>query len=214
MAQYLKDEVQVRIADAALKVFARRGYQTATMANIAKVAGVSTGNIYRYYEDKDALFHAVISDEFVHRFTALLRLRMMSLRRVDDIRRLEPTAVYHLASEEFLQFCIAQRLRVVILLGRAHGSRYASFAEETVQDLIRMALAYFRSVRPRARVTATMRFNLTHIYRCLIGSMVDILTAFEDEATIREAVDGYSKYHLAGLKSFFDHAPLFRPRQA
>jgi hypothetical protein len=49
-----------------------------------------------------------------------------------------------------------------------------------------------------------MRFNLHHIYRCLVGSMVSILTSFKDEATIRAALAGYSGCHLAGLKSFFE----------
>jgi AcrR family transcriptional regulator len=203
MAQYLKDDVQQSIVAAALQVFARKGYVKATMAEIARAARISTGNIYRYYENKDELFRAVVSDAFVRRFTRLLRRRMTSLLGVDDIRTLKPTAVYYLASAEFLTFCIENRLRVVVLLGRAHGSRYERFADGMLRDLIYLALAHFRSVRPHAKVTGAMRFNLDHIYRSLVASMVTILTTFEDEATIREAVGGYSKYHLAGLKAFF-----------
>ncbi|WP_437752927.1 TetR/AcrR family transcriptional regulator [Sorangium sp. So ce1389] len=206
MAQVLKDDVQESIAAAALTVFARKGYESATMAEIARTAGVSTGNIYRYYANKDALFYTVVDDGFVRAFTLLLRRRVKALDGVDDIRTLPPSAAYHLASEELLRFCIENRLRVVILLGRAGGSRYERFFEETVQRLVELAIEHFRALSPcpqATEVTETARFNLDQIYRSLVGTMVSTLARFEDEAAIREAVGGYSKYHLAGLKSFF-----------
>ncbi|HEX8435518.1 helix-turn-helix domain-containing protein [Archangium sp.] len=204
MAQYLKDEVQEGIAAAALKVFALKGYARATMAEIAKAARISTGNIYRYYENKSVLFEEVVSDDFVRTFTTLLRRRVTSLEGVSDIRTLGPAAAFHLASEELLRFCIDHRLRVIVLLGRAEGSRHEGFSEQLVQELIQLAVAHFRTLHPHTRVTETARFNLEQIYRSLVGTMVGLLTKFEDEALIREAVQGYSRYHLAGLKSFFE----------
>ncbi|AUX45768.1 TetR family transcriptional regulator [Sorangium cellulosum] len=203
MAQYLKDEVQENIAAAALTVFARKGYESATMAEIARAARISTGNIYRYYENKDALFYAVVDEGFARSFTLLLRRRVKALDGVDDMSTLAPAAAYHLAAEELLRFCIENRLRVVILLGRAGGSRYERFAEDTVQSLIQMALDHFRCFRPHLEVTETMRFNLNQIYRSFLGTMVSALESFEEEAALREAIHGYSKYHLAGLRSFF-----------
>ena len=43
------------ILDAAKKTFARKGMQSATMAEIASEAGLSAGAIYRYYASKDVL---------------------------------------------------------------------------------------------------------------------------------------------------------------
>jgi AcrR family transcriptional regulator len=43
------------ILDAARTVFARKGIQTATMAEIASEAGLSAGAIYRYYPSKERL---------------------------------------------------------------------------------------------------------------------------------------------------------------
>jgi len=44
-----------RIIDAATKVFAKKGYATATIAGIAKAAGVAEGTIYEYYKSKEDL---------------------------------------------------------------------------------------------------------------------------------------------------------------
>ena len=48
-----KTDKRDRILDAAVKVFADRGFHTATVAEIAKAAGVADGTIYLYFKSKD-----------------------------------------------------------------------------------------------------------------------------------------------------------------
>lgn len=50
------------ILEAAGRVFADRGFATATMAEIADEAGVSPGAIYRYFENKQALARACFQE--------------------------------------------------------------------------------------------------------------------------------------------------------
>ena len=203
MAQVLKEEVQRRIVDAALGVFARKGYAAATIGEIAAAAGISTGNVYRYYENKEALFEDAVDETFVHRFSALLEKRVASLAGVEDVRRLGPDAAWFTASEELMRFTIDNRLRVVIVLGRAAGTRWASFAGQTVDQLVRLAIAHFREVAPGVKLSEPSRFALHRVYENLIDTTARILAEYEDEAPIREAVATYSRYHLAGLRELF-----------
>src|SRR5436305_3173336 len=46
---------RTRIMDAAIKVFAERGFHSATVAEIARAAGVADGTIYLYFKSKDDL---------------------------------------------------------------------------------------------------------------------------------------------------------------
>jgi AcrR family transcriptional regulator len=50
-----------QIIDAALRVFARKGFARATNKDIAREAGVTPGLIYYYFADKEALLQAVIA---------------------------------------------------------------------------------------------------------------------------------------------------------
>ncbi|HET6818779.1 MAG TPA: helix-turn-helix domain-containing protein [Mycobacteriales bacterium] len=52
-----------RIRDAAISVFADRGYRRTRMADIAAAAGLSPGALYRYVESKDALLLLIFSAE-------------------------------------------------------------------------------------------------------------------------------------------------------
>jgi AcrR family transcriptional regulator len=48
-------ERHIRILDAAERVFARAGFHVATMQDVAAEAGMSPGNLYRYFSSKDAI---------------------------------------------------------------------------------------------------------------------------------------------------------------
>ena len=58
--QYLKENVEKRLLDAAREVFLRDGFARSSVRDIAAAAGVAVGNLYRYYPGKDALFCAVL----------------------------------------------------------------------------------------------------------------------------------------------------------
>lgn len=49
-----------RILSAARKCFVESGFHAASMASIAKTAGISAGLIYRYFESKNAIILAII----------------------------------------------------------------------------------------------------------------------------------------------------------
>jgi AcrR family transcriptional regulator len=52
------------VLDAALHLFSHQGYRATTMRQVAERAGVSTGNCYHHFPDKDAIFRALI-DEYL-----------------------------------------------------------------------------------------------------------------------------------------------------
>lgn len=60
------------ILAAARKVFARKGYEGATIADIAKEAGVAAGTVYLYYASKTDLFAALNAQFFQAIQTALV----------------------------------------------------------------------------------------------------------------------------------------------
>jgi len=51
------------ILDAALKVFAAKGFAAARMEDIARAAGVTKGTIYLYFENKEAVFKSLVREE-------------------------------------------------------------------------------------------------------------------------------------------------------
>ena len=56
----LKQDRQDDILDAAASVFAEMGFSGSNIPSICKRAGVSTGGLYKYFKNKEALFRAVL----------------------------------------------------------------------------------------------------------------------------------------------------------
>ena len=52
-----------QVMEGARAMFLARGFDAASMADIAKAAGVSKGTLYVYFKDKDELFAAIVHDE-------------------------------------------------------------------------------------------------------------------------------------------------------
>src|SRR5215510_8388496 len=64
-----KDARPQEILEAALSVFAEKGFAAARMDDIAVRARVSKGTIYLYFESKEAVFRALVREMLVPRLT-------------------------------------------------------------------------------------------------------------------------------------------------
>lgn len=200
MAQTLKEEVRNSIVEAAEVVFASEGYLGATMSAIAAKAGVSTGNIYRYFQDKDTLFYTVLPEEFPRRFLKLVEQRVASLVSSRDLLALDEGA--RRDANDLLGFWVENRLRVVTLLDRAKGSKYEGFVDEFVARLMQPTLDSLRQSSKARRVDPVARFVLETLFRNTVRTIVAILEHSDDDEHIRSAFAGFWSYQLAGLAGF------------
>lgn len=197
MAQQLKPEIQEKLLRSAERVFAERGYAGATMSAIAAGAGVSTGNVYRYFETKDALFDAVVSEELAERFLALVRKRVRSLGGSADLTALGEAARHD--EDDLLGFWVAHRLRVVILLRGARGTRFEGFSTVLADELTELTLEHLRAKAGGRRLRPVVRFTLGRIFENTVRTIGAILASHTTEAAVGEAFRAFWSYQLAGL---------------
>ena len=76
---------------------------------IAAQAGVSTGNLYRYFTNKDELFYSILTDDFVESFLRLLRRRVKSLLDAENLADLD--ADTQRDAQDLLGFWVTHRLK-------------------------------------------------------------------------------------------------------
>lgn len=74
-----KQEMRKRILDAARKIFLEKGYEKASIRNIANEISYSPGMIYFHFKDKSAIFYELHKEGF-----RLLMARLMVLKSVAD----------------------------------------------------------------------------------------------------------------------------------
>ena len=65
LAQEAKSErSRIAILQAALLLFSKQGYRSTSIREIATEAGLSTGNVYHHFPDKEALFKTLLDQYF------------------------------------------------------------------------------------------------------------------------------------------------------
>ena len=70
--EIIRKQSKRKILDAALKLFATKGFESTSVNAIAKEAGVAKGLIYNYFKSKDAIVHDLVlgqvqeGDGFMH----------------------------------------------------------------------------------------------------------------------------------------------------
>lgn len=111
-----RDEVRRRILAAATEVFLERGFGGATVEEIAAAAGFSKGAVYSNFDDKDALFLALVDDEFAW--------RLDQLRAALDEAADGPAADAEMAGRSMMRALTAhQDLHVLFSEFRVHADR-------------------------------------------------------------------------------------------
>jgi len=199
MVQVLKEGVRSRIARAAEARFAEVGFRNATIGEIAGAAGVATGTVYKYFPDKETLFLSIITADFVAEMSRLTRLRIAAFARPGGMDADRDPAGGE--SGDLLRFFARNRLKVVILLGRCAGTKYADFAPDYLREMEAQALEQARAQFPGLAMTRVFRFMARHILGESIRGIVAILTEFDDEASIGEALSAAVGYQVAGMNA-------------
>lgn len=63
-----KQQTREKVLQAARDMFVERGYEGATIRDIARAAGMSTGAVFASFADKPELFDAILSEDFAALF--------------------------------------------------------------------------------------------------------------------------------------------------
>jgi AcrR family transcriptional regulator len=58
------DDKRQQILQAAVRVFARQGYEASPVGDVAREAGVAYGLVYHYFDSKDAVLEAVFREQW------------------------------------------------------------------------------------------------------------------------------------------------------
>jgi AcrR family transcriptional regulator len=74
------------LKQAAIRVFAQRGYHNTKVADIVASAGVAQGTFYLYFQSKQALFGEILDDYLALVTRALARWNIANITTLDQLR--------------------------------------------------------------------------------------------------------------------------------
>lgn len=201
--QRQKPEVRDRLLNAARAELAERGYPAMRLTSVAKRAGSSIGNLYKYVAHKEALLAAAVPESLVEEIRQLLARRVAALGSSRDAFGLPPSHAYVMASKELLDFTLGHREVVCFLLTRAQGSPWEHFNTEICEDLAGWAVDYAKRVYPDYTHSPLRQRALLRIYRHYLEALAEALLSESSAGRMREAIELQARYHLSGLAAVF-----------
>ncbi len=116
--------------------FLEKGYQGASLRNICKNAGVTTGAFYFSFDSKEALFKAIL-EPLVKQYETMLGRLMQG--EIED----PGTGVD--ADKVMMQFLLEHREEAMIIMNGAAGSCYENYHLRVEEFMRQSFTAYYRS---------------------------------------------------------------------
>ena len=152
-----------KIQEAALAEFLDKGFQGASLRQIVKNAGVTTGAFYGYYSSKEALFNALVEPHAA----ALMRRFMEAQITFAELPEDEQPENMGRESGEcvhwIVEYICRHREPVKLLLCKAEGTSYEHFVHNMVEVEVEYTLRYMEVLRRLGREIPELSQSLCHI---------------------------------------------------
>jgi TetR/AcrR family fatty acid metabolism transcriptional regulator len=157
------------ILDAAVRVFARRGFHTCRVSDVADEAGVAYGLVYHYFTSKDEILDTL----FLERWGILLR----AIDEVDGEAIPAREKLHAIASFIFDSYRHDPDLMKVIIV---EVTRAANTFGRTHLEQIRTAYGKIAAIVERAQRDGTFRTDITPDFAALAfyGAVEQVLTGW------------------------------------
>ncbi|MBE5866338.1 MAG: TetR/AcrR family transcriptional regulator [Lachnospiraceae bacterium] len=200
-------ETKAKLLESAKAEFLEKGYMKASLRNICKNAGVTTGALYFFFEDKEDLFEA-LTKETIEGIYQLMQ------GHYEEERALMGSGVLHSPemAEHKDDFAIArsvihqmylQRDMVLLVLTKAQGTKYENIADVFIETSEKhywkmaqgMQVAY-----PDAVVDEKFIHWLAHEQ---IDAFVHMITHIEDEEEAVRFISQTMIYMMSGWYGLF-----------
>lgn len=152
-----------KIQQAALAEFLDKGFLGASLRQIVKNAGVTTGAFYGYFSSKEALFNAIVEPHAA----ALMGRFMEAQTTFAELPEKEQPAHMGEASGNYVEWMVdyicEHREPVKLLLCRAEGTSYEHFIHNMVEVEVESTLRYMEVLRRLGKDIPPLNRSLCHI---------------------------------------------------
>ena len=152
-----------KIQEAALAEFLDKGFQGASLRQIVKNAGVTTGAFYGYFSSKEALFNALVEPHAAALMGKFMEAQT-SFAELPEEQQPEHMGVESSNCVHWMVDYICQhREPVKLLLTRAEGTSYEHFVHNMVEVEVEYTLQYMEVLRRLGRDIPELSQSLCHI---------------------------------------------------
>ncbi len=167
----------------------------AKISDISAVSGVSVGNIYRYYRNKDEIFYGVIPEDFPSQILNVIRDKIGAAK----IGHITDSGVFKDVTDTFIRFMLSNRKKILIVLAGSRGTKYERMRNELAASLLVAVKRFYPEQYDLFVRTYGNDDMLVLIYENLFGAYGVILGSDCGESEMISQIRQINLYHFSGI---------------
>ena len=188
-----------RIQQAAMEEFSEKGFLGASLRQIVKNAGVTTGAFYGYFSSKEALFASLVEPHAA----ALMGRFMEAQTSFADLAEEEQPKHMGEASGDYVDWMVdyicQHREPVKLLLCRAEGTSYQHFVHNMVEVEVEYTLKYMDVLRHLGKDIPDLAPSLCHIIASgMFNGLFEIVVHDMSREQARLYMSQFRTFYTAG----------------
>ena len=184
------------IHSAAMQEFLEKDFQSASLRNIVKKAGVTTGAFYGYYASKESLFESLVCEQYEY-FIGLFQKAQQDFSNIPQEEQPKHMGDISGACMDEMLLYAYQHLNVFkLILCHSEGTRFSHLIDEMVEIEIKGTHDYLAVLEKLGRPAPPIDEHLEHV---LITGMFN--TFFE--LIIHEMPLEKAQYYLKEMRAFY-----------
>ncbi len=148
---------------AAMAEFMEKGFKSASLRNIVKTAGVTTGAFYGYYDSKEALFEALVGTQYSHVMDSYRQAHADFVALPTEEQPVQMGKISGGCMEEMLVYMQAHRDEMHLILLHSDGTRFSSMIDEMVEIELEATHEYYKVLEQLGRPVPDIDEKLEHI---------------------------------------------------
>ena len=141
--------IDPRLLSAAKEEFLQKGFKDASLAEICKAAGVTTGALYKRYEGKEALFSALVSDTVREMEEFAAKFEDTDISHLTDQELYDSLCMTPESITEWMKSLYEHREAVTLLVRCAAGTRFENFHHDWAERMNVLDYKYYLEARRR-----------------------------------------------------------------
>ena len=152
-----------KIQQAALDEFLEKGFHAASLRQIVKHAGVTTGAFYGYFSSKEALFASIVEPHAAALMGKFMEAQLSFAELPEDEQPEHMGVESGSCIHWMVEYICQHREPVKLLLCRAEGTSYEHFVHNMVEVEVEYTLQYMQVLRRLGRNIPEIDRSLCHI---------------------------------------------------
>ena len=188
-----------KIKQAAMEEFLEKGFLEASLRQIVKRAGVTTGAFYGYFSSKQALFASIVEPHaamMMSRYVdAHLSFSELPAEKQPDHMGVESGSYIHWLTE----YICEHRDPVKLLICRAEGTGYENFVHSMVEIEVESTFKYMETLRRLGNDIPELDQSLCHIIASgMLGGVFEIVIHDIPKEQAMRDVEKLRAFYTAG----------------